>query len=392
MTEWLIHRYIKDAEAVNDPAVRTKYGTLSSMTGIACNILLFLLKGLIGMMAGSIAILSDAFNNLSDCLSCLISLFGYRMAAKPADREHPFGHGRSEYVASLLIAIIILLAGIELFITSVNRILNPSVVRFSLPMAVILIFSIALKLWMSGFYLKIGRRIDSTTLIASSQDSRNDVLSTFLTLAAMMMTLTGISFPVDGAAGCLISLFILKAGYEIARDIISQLLGQPADALLSENIRKQILSHCEILGVHDMIIHDYGPGVQIGSAHAEVDSEMTLVKAHEVIDMAEEEILERYHVMMTIHADPVDLHNESMELYRSTFAEVLSSIDDKLTLHDFRLRKREDCDEASFDVLIPYECEKGSDEIDGLLKEASEVLGINISVTYDHDYTGRAEG
>lgn len=391
MTEWLIQRFIKNAEAVNDPAVRTEYGTLSSMTGIACNVLLFLLKGAIGLFAGSIAVLSDAFNNLSDCLSCLISLFGYRIAAKPADREHPFGHGRSEYVASLLIAIIILLAGIELFVSSITRIIHPSEVRFSLVMALLLLLSIGVKLWMSGFYLKIGKKISSTTLIASSQDSRNDVLSTALTLAAMGLTLAGVTLPVDGIAGCLISLFILKAGYEIARDIISQLLGRPADAELSENIKNQILSHPEILGVHDMIIHDYGPGVQIGSAHAEVDADMTLIKAHDVIDLAEEEILNKYHINMTLHIDPVDLHNTMQELYRSTFAEVLTSIDEKLTLHDFRLRKREECDEAAFDVLIPYDCKMSSDEISSLLQEASEALGIQISVTYDHAYTERAD-
>lgn len=391
MTKWLIARFIRNPQDVSDPAVRVKYGTLSSLTGIACNVLLFVLKALIGFMAGSIAILSDAFNNLSDCLSCVISLFGYRMSAKPADREHPFGHGRSEYVASLLISIIILLAGCELLISSVQRVLHPAAVNFSWPMAFVLLFAIAVKIWMSVFYLKIGKTIDSTTLIASSQDSRNDVLSTALTLGAMLLSRTAITFPVDGVAGCIISLLILKAGYEIARDIISQLLGSPADAQLSANIKEQILSHPEILGVHDLIIHDYGPGVQIGSAHAEVDADMTLVAAHEVIDLAEEEIMEKYHVTMTLHADPVELHNRSRDLYKGTFEEVLSSLDAGLSIHDFRLRKRGDCDEASFDVLIPYECSLSTEQIAQSLKEISEVLGIQISVKYDHDYTGASK-
>ena len=388
MTEWLIAKLIKDYKNTEDPSVRVQYGTFSSTAGILCNLLLFALKGAVGIFAGSIAVLSDAFNNLSDCLSCLISLFGYRIAAKPADREHPFGHGRSEYVASLLIAIIIFLAGFELLCSSFMRILHPSEIHFSVAMALILLFTILVKLWMSRFYLSIGRKIDSTTLIASSEDSRNDVLSTSLTLGAMLMTLTGITFPIDGFAGCLISLLILKSGYDIAKDIVTQLLGKPIDPELKSHIQAQILSHPEILGVHDLIIHDYGPGVQIGSAHAEVDSEMTLVHAHEIIDEAEEEILEKYHVNMTLHTDPVDLHNQAMDLYKTEFSEVLHHLDEKLSLHDFRLRVKDECEEASFDVLIPYECTLSQEEIEKRINEVSETLGIRTTVTYDHDYTG----
>lgn len=390
MTEWLIARFVKNAENTADPAVRVRYGTFSSMTGIACNILLFLLKGGIGLFSGSIAVVSDAFNNLSDCLSCLISLFGYRMAAKPADKEHPFGHGRSEYVASLFISLIIFLAGFELLITGVSRIIHPSPVRFSWIMVIILIFSILVKLWMSMFYMNIGRRIDSSTLIASAQDSRNDVLSTALTLGAMLVSLSGISFPLDGIAGCVISLLILKAGYDIAKEIITQLLGRPLDPQLSKAIREQILSHPEILGVHDLIIHDYGPGVQIGSAHAEVDADMTLIKAHEIIDAAEEEINEKFHVNITLHIDPVETHNETMAIYKAAFEEVLNHLDPNLSLHDFRLRKKGDCEEASFDILIPYDCALTQDQINAQLKEVSEAIGIQISVIYDHDYTGEA--
>lgn len=391
MTEWLIRRFIRNADETGDPAVRRKYGTLSSMTGIVLNVLLFLLKALTGILAGSISILSDAFNNLSDCLSCLITLFGYRIAAKPADREHPFGHGRSEYIAGLLIAVVIFLAGIELLISSGDRIIHPSDVRFSWPMALILLASIAVKLWMSVFYGKLGDKISSSTLKASSQDSRNDVFSTTLTLAAMGLSLTPVRFPFDGAAGILISLFILRSGWEIAGEIISQLLGKPAERELSDSIRSQILSHPEILGVHDLIIHDYGPGVQIGSAHAEVDSEMTLVAAHDALDAAEEEILKMYNVTMTLHADPVELHNPRSSRYREAFEEVLRGIDPQLTLHDFRLRIRSDCEEASFDVLIPYGCSLGAEQIDPQLKEAGEVLGTCVNITYDHDYIGEAD-
>jgi hypothetical protein len=201
------------------------------------------------------------------------------------------------------------------------------------------------------------------------------VFSTALTLAAMGLSLTPVRFPFDGAAGILISLFILRSGWEIAGEIISQLLGKPAERELSDSIRSQILSHPEILGVHDLIIHDYGPGVQIGSAHAEVDSEMTLVHAHEIIDEAEEEILEKYHVNMTLHTDPVDLHNQAMDLYKTAFSEVLHHLDEKLSLHDFRLRVKDECEEAAFDVLIPYECTLSQEEIEKRINEVSETLG-----------------
>jgi cation diffusion facilitator family transporter len=286
--------------------------------------------------------------------------------------------------------LIIFLAGFELLISSVSRIIHPSPVRFTWIMVFILIFSILVKLWMSVFYMNIGRRIDSSTLIASAQDSRNDVLSTALTLAAMLLSLSGISFPLDGMAGCVISLLILKAGYDIAKEIITQLLGRPLDPQLSKAICEQILSHPEILGVHDLIIHDYGPGVQIGSAHAEVDADMTLIKAHEIIDAAEEEINEKFHVNITLHTDPVETHNETMARYKAAFEEVLNHLDPDLSLHDFRLRKKGDCEEASFDILIPYDCALTQEQIHAQLKEVSETIGIQISVIYDHDYTGEA--
>jgi divalent metal cation (Fe/Co/Zn/Cd) transporter len=257
-------------------------------------------------------------------------------------------------------------------------------------MALVLALSIGVKLWMSVFYGKLGERIDSAALKASSQDSRNDVLSTGISLAAMLLSMTPVSFPFDGAAGVVISVFILKSGWEIANEIVSQLLGKPAERELTDHIREQILSHPEILGVHDMIIHDYGPGVQIGSAHAEVDSEMTLVAAHDALDAAEEEIMKLYNVTMTLHADPVDVRDERANRYKETFEEVLKGIDDGLTLHDFRLRRKGECEEAAFDVLIPYGCPLAQNEIDISLKEACGVLGCNLSVTYDHDFTMEA--
>ncbi len=387
MIEKLIGKFVKNAEDINNPQVRSSYGSFSSVTGISLNLLLFAFKIITGILSHSVSIISDAFNNLSDCLSCLITWLGYRISAKPADREHPFGHGRSEYIAGLFISLVIFGAGAELMIASVQRILHPVHVHFSIPMAVVLFFSILIKLWMSRFYHVIAEKIHSSTMEASSQDSRNDVLSTALTLGAMALTLTGSDFPFDGIAGVLISFLILKAGWEIVTDITGQLLGRPADHELSTQIREQILTHPEILGVHDLIIHDYGPGVQIGSAHAEVDSEMTLMHAHSVIDAAEEEIQKLYNVTMTLHADPVELHNPRTNTLKKAFERKLQETDPSLTMHDFRVREKEGREEAVFDILIPYSCQLAPVDIQKQMNDTAASFGIETWITFDHDFT-----
>lgn len=393
MTDFLIRHFVKDPENTTDDKTRYSYGLLTSVTGIACNLFLFVLKLISGLVMNSISVLSDGFNNLSDCMSCLLTLFGYRMAAKPADKEHPFGHGRMEYIISFVVAIIIFIVTWELFTESIRKILHPEKVTFNGLLFVLLLLSVFVKLWMSSFNRKIGKKIDNIAMITTAQDSRNDVYVTLITLFAMVMTAFTDNFPFDGMAGVVLSCFLFWSGVEISRGIITRLLGAPADPELVDEIRTQILDHPEILGVHDMIIHDYGPGTRIGSAHAEVDSDMSLVDAHNVVDEAEREIQNRLHVMMTLHIDPVDLNNPKSNAYREEILRVLRRTDPHLSIHDFRMIESPSYDKLLFDILVPFDSKVSQEEIQKQIDEemSCKKKPVKTVINYDRDYTGEEE-
>lgn len=394
MTEWLVRRFIQDPENTEDEKVRLQYGSLASYTGIACNVLLFAVKLIIGLVMHSISITSDAFNNLSDCLSCIITLFGYKLAAKPADKEHPFGHGRMEYVVSFVVSVIIFVVGFELFRESIGLIIHPAAVSFSWPLFLILLLSILVKFWMASFYTAIGKKTDSLALIASGEDSRNDVLSTSVALGGLLLGGFIPSFPFDGVAGLAVSCFILKGGYGIAKEIISRLLGTPASYALTKEIEDQILSHPEIIGVHDMIIHDYGPGKKIGSAHAEVDAFMNFMAAHDVVDEAEREVYEKLHVMMTLHMDPVDRSNPQVLAYQDEVQHALKNISEDLSMHDFRVVPGNTHTNLVFDVLVPFNFSLSNDEIRNRIDAAlaNHEPKLYTVITFDHAFVDQEEG
>ena len=271
MVNFLIKTFIKNSENTENPKIRQKYGTLSSIVGIICNVLLFLIKYAMGTLSHSISIVSDAFNNLSDCAGCLVTLLGYKMASKPADKNHPFGHGRMEYLTSLIIAALIIFVGIELLKNSVEKIINPVEIRFSFAVLFSLVFSIAVKLWMAVFNAELGKKINSSVLTATAKDSKSDVIATSATLIALICSLFT-ALPVDGVMGLLVSVFILKSGYDIVKDTVDELLGKPADPEIINNIKEYVLKNDKIIGIHDLIIHSYGPGNIIGSCHVEVKS------------------------------------------------------------------------------------------------------------------------
>ena len=390
MTDFLIRHFVKDPDNITDEKTRYSYGFLTSVTGIICNLFLFVLKLVSGLIMNSISVMSDGFNNLSDCLSCLLTLFGYRLASKPADKEHPFGHGRMEYIISFVVAIIIFVVTYQLFTESIRKIIHPEKVVFNGVLFVLLLASVLVKLWMSAFNRKIGQKIDNIAMITTAQDSKNDVFVTLITLFAMIMTAFTDNFPFDGMAGVVLSCFLLWSGIEIARKIITRLLGAPADPELVEQIQTMILSHPEILGVHDMIIHDYGPGTRIGSAHAEVDCTMSLVDAHNVVDEAEREIEEKLHVMMTLHIDPVDLNNPKSNAYREEILRVLHRVDPHLSLHDFRMVESPSHDKLLFDILVPFDCKISQSEIQKQIDEEMNTKKKKVItvINYDRDYTG----
>lgn len=354
MVNILVKAFVKDYENVTDNQVRGRYGMLSSLVGIFCNILICTAKFVIGALVHSIAIISDGFNNLSDCASCIVTMFGYRMAAKPADKDHPFGHGRIEYITSMIIAAVIVLVGGELLKSSVMKIIHPVEVTFSVVAVVVLLISIAIKIWMGIFNTILGKRVNSGVMLATAKDSFSDVAATMATLVALVASIWT-DLPVDGARGVIVSIIILLAGIGIIRETVDQLLGKPADEELVNELKQMVKKDKVSLGMHDLIIHSYGPGNLIGSVHIEVDAKGDILEIHDAIDELEREIYEKLQIQMTIHMDPVETDNEVLNAYRQKIGELIKQIDDKLSMHDFRMVVGPTHTNLIFDVLVPYD-------------------------------------
>lgn len=387
MTDLLVKRFVKDYNNTENIKVREKYGTLSSFVGIFCNILLFSIKYIMGSLSNSISVISDAFNNLSDCASCVVTLFGYKLAAKPADKDHPFGHGRMEYLTSLSIAVVIIVVGLELLKNSAVKIIHPEAVRFSVIALISLIVSICVKLWMSLFNTKLGKRINSSIMLATAKDSRSDVIATSAALIALIASVFT-SLPVDGVMGVLVSIFVLKSGYDIVKDTVDELLGKPADSEITEKIRNIVKESPKVIGIHDMIIHNYGPGNMIGSCHVEVRSDENFTLIHDIIDSIERNIHEKLGILMTIHMDPIEVDNEQVNLCKGKVERIISKLDNRLHMHDFRLVTGETHTNLIFDLVVPYDCKytdkQLKEEIDIQLK--SEDMDYYTIITFDREF------
>ena len=353
MTKALIRLFIRDADKTRDARVRERYGVLSGAVGIACNVFLFALKLTIGLLTGSISIAADAFNNLSDGLSCLISIVGFKVAGKAPDAKHPFGYGRTEYIAGLIVAFIIVLVGFEFLKTSADRIIHPEPVAFSGVLLAILAVSMLVKLWMGAFNSYIGRQIESPVLLAAGQDSRNDVITTLVVVLGMVAG-RFTTLPVDGYVGVLVALFILWAGIGIVRDTVAPLLGEAADPEVAHNIAEIVRESEYIVGVHDLIVHNYGAGRSLASLHAEVPSDSDFVAVHEVIDEAEKRVWQRTGVYLVIHREPIGGDNEHVAALRAQVDGVLRDIDEGLSMHDFRVVDGARQINLIFDVVVPY--------------------------------------
>ncbi|MCM1399983.1 MAG: cation diffusion facilitator family transporter [Clostridium sp.] len=384
MSEFLEKRFIKNYEDIEDPKVRERYGIFSSVVGVICNVLLCASKLFVGTMAGSISIISDGFNNLSDCASCIVTMLGYKMAAKPADKDHPFGHGRIEYLTSLMIAIVIMLVGFELLRSSVSKIIHPKQLVFSYAAVAVIIISICVKIWMGLLNQRLGRKINSSIMLATSKDSMNDVFATAATLVALIASLKT-SAPVDGIMGVLVSLFIMLSGFGIIRETVDLLLGQPADEKLAGALKDIVDANEYALGMHDLIIHSYGPGNMLGSVHIEVDCRKKIMDIHEAIDSLEREIYARLKIRMTIHMDPVDPEDELTNTCKQMVEQLVKGINDTLSIHDFRAVDCGGQTKLIFDMLIPYECSMHEDDIQ---KEIDSRLNMSEKnyvtvITYD---------
>ena len=355
MTTFLIRKFVPDHEKTTDTKVRTAYGKLSSVVSIVSNLLLFALKILAGILSASVAITADAFNNLSDASSGIITLLGFKMASKPADPEHPYGHARYEYLSGLLISVLILVIGVELFKSGVDKILHPQVTVFRWITAGILIASIAVKLWLCLFNRKIGILIDSGTLKAASADSRNDVLATAAVLASTVIShFTRIDL--DGYMGVAVAVFILYSGVGMVKETISPLLGSAPDPETVQMIRDKIMNYPGVLGTHDLMLHDYGPGRQFASVHVEVAAERDMMESHDMVDNIERDFLAHTGIHMVVHMDPIVTADPVVAELRLFLTDTVTEIHPDLSIHDLRIVPGPTHTNVIFDCVVPHEC------------------------------------
>lgn len=353
LTTCLIKHFVKEADRTDDVRVRHAYGRLAGVAGIVANALLFVIKLIIGGFSGSVAIVADAFNNLSDAASSVVTLIGFRLAAAPADEEHPFGHGRMEYLSALTVAALIMVAGVELATSAFDKILHPVSAEFSWVTAMVLAVAIGVKLWMALFQHRIGKTISSQALLAASADSRNDVLCTAVVLGSSLISLfTDVN--IDGYVGLAVALFVIWAGFSILRETISPLLGEAPDPALVEAIRRTVLEQEGIVGIHDLIVHNYGPGRCLVSLHAEVPAHGDILASHELVDAVEHRLMREFNIVACIHMDPVDTRDERVDTLRTLTSTMLEDIDARLTLHDFRVVFGEQRINLIFDVVVPF--------------------------------------
>lgn len=369
----LVRLFIKDCDNVTDPAVRERYGILSGAVGIALNLLLSAGKLFAGLMTGSISITADAFNNLSDAGSSVVTLVGFKLAGQKADDGHPFGHGRMEYLAGLLVSLMILLVGVELGRSSIGKILRPEAVDFSLVSTGILAASILVKLWMGQFNRGLGRKIGSAAMAATAADSLSDAVATAAVLAGTLVNRFA-HVNIDGWVGLAVAVFILRSGWGAAKDTINPLLGESPDPELVKQLRELVLSHPQVVGMHDLIIHDYGPGRRLCSFHAEVPQDADILDAHDAIDHIEREIKEKFGIETTVHMDPIATADEKVNQLRRQVADLARVVEPEMTIHDFRVVRGPTHTNVIFDAVVPHKCRLTDEEVLQRLRQAVSAL------------------
>ena len=368
MTSWLIRTFVPNAGDTGDPAVRTRYGLVASMTCIVCNVLLCMGKGAVGLASGSVSIVADAVNNLSDASSNVVSLLGFKLASRPADEDHPYGHGRYEYLAGLVVAVLVCAIGINLVGSSVEKIMSPEPTEFGPAVVIVLVGSMAVKLWMATFNRRLGRAISSETLEATAVDSRNDVIATAAVLAsAVVSQLIGIDL--DGWAGLAVGGFILWSGIQLVREAVSPLLGKVPDPAYVEHIRDKIMSYPGVLGTHDLMVHDYGPGRQFASAHVEMAAEGNPLDQHDLLDNIEQDFKDDEGLVMTLHFDPIVTNDPQVRDMRHWIDLAVKDIDERLSIHDLRCVPGPTHTNVIFDCVRPTDCALSASELRARVSE-----------------------
>ena len=363
MTDLLVKMFVKNYEDTDNISVRTAYGVLASGVGIACNVLLSLAKMMVGMLLHSVSVMADAFNNLSDAGSSIIGLVGVKMAEKPADEDHPFGHGRIEYVAALIVAFLVIEVGFTFFKDSISKIRHPEELRFPMVSIVILGMSILVKLWLGMFNKKLGKKIDSQVMMATAADSLGDVIATAATVVSILFwKVTGIN--IDGFVGLGVSLVVMWAGIGIARDTLEPLIGEATTPEDYRRIKKFVEKYDGIMGSHDLIVHNYGPGRSMASIHAEVPNNVSIEVSHEIIDRIERDAAKELGIFLVIHMDPLETEDQTVLKVRKKTEKAVEELDSRCSIHDFRMVKGEDQMNLIFDLVVPREySEKKGDEL-----------------------------
>ncbi len=362
MRKLLIKIFIKDYENTKDPKVREKYGKLAGMVGIVTNLLLSASKILIGVMINSIAIIADGINNLSDTASSGITVIGFKLASKPSDEEHPYGHARFEYLSGLMVSILIIVLGVKLLTTSVDKVFHPSPLEFSMVTVFVLIAAILVKIWQAMFYIKTGEAIQSNTLKATGMDSRNDVIATSAILTSILIgRFSGLQL--DGYMGCAVALFIMYSGFQLIKETSSPLLGKSPDPELVREIEERIVSQDGVLGIHDLVVHDYGPGRIFASIHVEVDAYGDLIQSHDMIDNIERTISEDLKLHLVIHMDPLETKDPLTNELKEKVSNILSNLDGVVGFHDLRFVAGYTHSNVIFDIVISPECKLTESDI-----------------------------
>ena len=385
MTKLLLRLFVRNYSNTKDPQVRSAVGSLSGMVGIGCNVLLFIGKIIIGTLSGSVSITADAMNNLSDASSSIVTLIGFRLARMPADENHPYGHARFEYLSGLAVAAMIMVIGFELGKSSVEKILNPQPVALSLIAAAVLLGSIGVKLWLTLFNRKLGNLIDSATLLATSTDSRNDCIATLAVLAAAAVEYF-FDLRIDGFVGLSVAAFILWSGWGLAKQTISPLLGEAASPELRALILDYVSAQPSVLGIHDLMVHDYGPGQRFASLHVEMDAGDSPLYCHELIDNMERECLRSHNIHLVIHYDPVIMDDPELNRLRERVHQLLKDRDERLSVHDFRMTRGIGHTNLIFDISLPTNLRGQERDIQSRLEQQlneGSVTAYRTVITFD---------
>lgn len=390
MNNFLCRIFVKDYENTKDPEVRERYGKFAGIVGILSNVVLCAAKILVGVIAGSIAIIADGINNLADASSSIITLAGFKLSSMPEDKEHPYGHARIEYISGMIVSVLIVVVGIELIKSSADKIMHPSPLEFSWSIIVVLLLAIAIKIWQALFNINIGKKINSLTLTATGTDSRNDVIATTVVLISIVVgKLTDLQ--IDGYMGCLVALFIIWSGIGLVKETMSPLLGEAPDPELVNSISEMALSYDGVLGIHDLVVHNYGPGRIFASIHIEVDADADMMESHDMIDNIEREMAKKLHIEITGHLDPVRTNDPVVKKMVQLTGEVAAQIDGVSNIHDLRIVAGPTHTNVIFDAVVASDCKLSFKEIHDAFQKAVKAEDENyfVVINFDKPYTSQ---